>query len=431
MAFRNPIVAGEELTIPGIRSEDYEQAVSGWRIGRDGSAQFSNVQILGGIGADNLSVDDLLLDGLDLQTEIIDPMPDGIIAYGILGSGYHAGNITSATKKELFQFSTGPLRQGRMYRIMAEFSVQSGDVGGFDWGFMYTVDGTKPTVNSAIMNGSVKRSNHVLQGSSGSLECVSISTYYSAANDYPNLRIALCGWRGQGSSYAWLYQGNMQRPLIMSVVDYGKRSAAAGSLSQVSKSGGFVPVATDPEIPPVTPPPPDPDPIVNYTKTFNATWSRSYDSDNGTRTGDDTKYLYQGYVSGTHGNTRSLIGFDYNAIGDALAGATVTSGTITFKVAHTYYGAGSTIYFGTHNYTSKPSTWNGANVNERVNTKAKCVAGKTYTIALTSGQLTSFKNGNLTGLAVGPAPDNGLDGYAYLYGYGLTGAPKLTFKYSK
>lgn len=47
MAFRNSILAGEQLVRSGIRSENYEPGVAGWRIGRDGAAEFSDAAIRG------------------------------------------------------------------------------------------------------------------------------------------------------------------------------------------------------------------------------------------------------------------------------------------------------------------------------------------------------------------------------------------------
>lgn len=49
MAFRNSILAGEELVRSGIRSENYVAGVSGWRIGRDGSAEFLDATVRGSL----------------------------------------------------------------------------------------------------------------------------------------------------------------------------------------------------------------------------------------------------------------------------------------------------------------------------------------------------------------------------------------------
>lgn len=47
MAFSNSILAGEELVRSGIRSENYVPGVAGWRIGRDGTAEFQDAMIRG------------------------------------------------------------------------------------------------------------------------------------------------------------------------------------------------------------------------------------------------------------------------------------------------------------------------------------------------------------------------------------------------
>jgi hypothetical protein len=51
MSFSNPILAGEELVRNAIRSENFVAGVSGWRIARDGTAEFSDTIIRGSITA--------------------------------------------------------------------------------------------------------------------------------------------------------------------------------------------------------------------------------------------------------------------------------------------------------------------------------------------------------------------------------------------
>jgi len=49
MEFGNPVIGLEELIRSAIRSKNFLTGVSGWRIARDGSAEFNNVIIRGGI----------------------------------------------------------------------------------------------------------------------------------------------------------------------------------------------------------------------------------------------------------------------------------------------------------------------------------------------------------------------------------------------
>jgi hypothetical protein len=53
MTFGNSILAGEELVRTGIRSPNFVAGVSGWRIARDGSAEFNNVTVRGTFRAQN------------------------------------------------------------------------------------------------------------------------------------------------------------------------------------------------------------------------------------------------------------------------------------------------------------------------------------------------------------------------------------------
>jgi len=65
-AFRNPIVEGEQLIISGIHSEGYVPGVSGWRIAKDGAAEFQNAVIDGDITAKNANFDTLTVGGLTI-----------------------------------------------------------------------------------------------------------------------------------------------------------------------------------------------------------------------------------------------------------------------------------------------------------------------------------------------------------------------------
>lgn len=47
MPFSDPIVAGDTLVIPAIQSDGYVTGASGWRIQRDGTAEFNNVTVRG------------------------------------------------------------------------------------------------------------------------------------------------------------------------------------------------------------------------------------------------------------------------------------------------------------------------------------------------------------------------------------------------
>lgn len=169
-----------------------------------------------------------------------------------------------------------------------------------------------------------------------------------------------------------------------------------------------------------------------HTATFKASWSRTYDGNNST-TWDDSKLCYQGgdNANTSRGNTKSLVGFNYNSIKSTLAGATNITATLTFKVYHTWYNAGSPIYIVMHNYTSKPGSYSTSHTPSAAGHTPQVAAGHTYTFKLGSNAIWGLQNGVYTGVGFGPAPSTSLSYYAQMYGATQSGAPYLTFTYYK
>lgn len=189
---------------------------------------------------------------------------------------------------------------------------------------------------------------------------------------------------------------------------------------------------TNPKPPPSAPP--TGHTPTNYTKTYSATWSRSYASDGSTRW-DDSAYCYQGNYPGYGGNQRSLVGFNDTAIRADLAGATNIRVKFTFKVNHSYWNSGMGVCVGAHNYSAKPSTW-ATGVNAMCAPDQKRVysasAGNSYTVDFGVGwEGWAFQNNVIKGMAFGPAPDTGLTYYGYMYGATQGGKPYLTISYTK
>jgi len=206
------------------------------------------------------------------------------------------------------------------------------------------------------------------------------------------------------------------------------RLLSAASLD-VTYSGG-APVTSNPKPPPSKPP--TGTTTSNFTKTYYATWSRTYDGDN-TVTWDDSAYCFQGRYDNNRGNTRSLVGFNYGQIERDLKGATNIRVVFHFKVAHSYYNSGMTAIVGAHNYTSKPSTWNTNNVFENQKSRGSCAAGGNYSIDFGKNNWEgwAFQNGIITGMAFGPGPSTSLTYYGYSYGATQGGKPYLVISYTK
>lgn len=184
--------------------------------------------------------------------------------------------------------------------------------------------------------------------------------------------------------------------------------------------------------PPTKPPAPKPPPPstggkTTYTKKWYATWSRSYEGDDSTRF-DDSAYMYQGQFSGSPGNQKSLAGFDYKNIQATLAGAEILEAHITVKNAHARWNKGLYAFVGTHNYTSKPGTWNGSNVRER-RWRVWVTEGGTVTVNAGTTFGNELKSGSSRGIGIGPESDS--DNYGYFYGATQSARPYITVKYRK
>lgn len=414
MAFSNPVIAGEELVAPGIHSDNYVEGTSGFRLGRDGQAEFQNLSVTDTIGASSGVFDDVQIGDDDLGATI-GALPSGLIAYGYLGGlSQNTAANSSTSRTPLVELDTGNVYANRYYRISLHGHLP-GSVAGdaFDLLVTYTTDGTAPTTTSAVMDGSLTRYNIPTVTSTS----FRLDYFYTPAADHDGLRMLFCVVRAAGTGQAYLYLTDINRRFEWAVQDMGPQANADANtaIAQMSFSGTGT----------VTPP------VSSHTSKFLATWSGSYDGDNGARAGGDGNLCYQGYVSSTHGNQRSLVGFDYSAIQSALSGATVTSCKLTFKVDHAYWNDGATVRIGTHNYTSEPSTWNGTNVTEARISKASCKSGVTYTVDLGTGIGGEFKSGSSRGISFGPAPSNSYDYYCYIYGNSFSAEPYLTITYTK
>lgn len=190
------------------------------------------------------------------------------------------------------------------------------------------------------------------------------------------------------------------------------------------------PPSTGGSKPPPTKPKPGDTPTYEYTKKWYATWSRSYEGDNSTRF-DDSPYMYQGsYDSSSPGNQKSLAGFDYKNIQATLSGAEILSMTMTVKNEHARWNKGLYLEAGTHNYSSKPSTWSGGTVTER-KWKKWVTEGGTVTIDMGASTGRAFRDGSEKGIAIGPEATNDHDHYGYFKGATQSSKPFITIKYRK
>lgn len=186
----------------------------------------------------------------------------------------------------------------------------------------------------------------------------------------------------------------------------------------------------NPEPPPVTPPADNGDeddaPVtVTKSKSYTATGGRAFGSDGSTHS---TSQLYQGYYSGTWGNNRSLVSFNYSGIQADMTGKTIKKCTLKFRVRFSYYNAGMTAVIGTHNSTSITSL-PSSGLRTNLVRKSNCKAGQWVTVTLPLSAAKALANGSAKGIIFGPGPSTSKDYYGYHY-IGGSNSPVLTFTYS-
>lgn len=230
-------------------------------------------------------------------------------------------------------------------------------------------------------------------------------------------------------------RGDIGAATYTTETDDGPTGEASLLLNGISGTLGYflaIPYSKDftaPTTPVATIPKPKPTaPVLTvYTKKWYATWSRSYDSSGATRF-DDSAYMYQGAFPGGPANQRSLAGFDYKNIMATLKGAEILECYITVTNEHARWNKGLYAWVGTHNYSTKPSTWSGATVIER---RWKKWVGEGASITVDSGAAVgrTFRDGTQKGIAIGPESDG--NHYGYFRGATMTGRPVVTIKYRK
>lgn len=149
--------------------------------------------------------------------------------------------------------------------------------------------------------------------------------------------------------------------------------------------------------------------------TWNADWSASYVSSGTKRV--DAGRLYYGSNGDSNGMQRSLIGFDEVAIATALAGSTVKSVRLFLTNLNSWYGDGSRIHFGVHDYATEPATWAGSGIPQSMVTSHHFgnPEGKWVTLPLSFA--TSIRDGTGAGVAL-ESPNSSLEFYGYAAGLG-------------
>lgn len=155
-----------------------------------------------------------------------------------------------------------------------------------------------------------------------------------------------------------------------------------------------------------------------YTKTWTASWSASYEDRNGYISYYGSQ-VRQGYFSSTWGIQAALVGFD---LGSTLTGATIKKVEIYLYASHWYYNSGGTAVIRTHGLSSRPSTFSSESGAKKV--AFKVGQGKWVNI-------TSIFENNDRGIALDPGNTTNREYYGRFHGAKESNKPKLRITYTK
>ncbi|MFG3263452.1 hypothetical protein [Streptomyces bobili] len=352
-------------------------------IDQEGKAGFQSMAIAEGltIGGDDL-------------TAIFDQRPRGIIAYGV-----PATTVTS-TGTEIGYFELpATIVAGRMYRIKFHATADF-DTGNDGEARIFLRDGgaSTPTIASTMRQNCILTPSHTGRYWTAELEHIAPASALGAG-----LHRFLLTFDYDGSATGTTFELGLPttgRTCYFIVEDIGP---------EIPKTGGYNTGGGT-----ATPP------VVQYTKTYNATWSGSYAA-RGSYNSYFGNSCYQGYYSSTNGMQASLIGFS-SALGTDLSGVTIQKAEVYLYFDHWYNNSGGKAVIKAHKHTSRPSTFS-------------CDAeSKTVTWAKNEGKwvdITSvFDSTTWRGIALDPNT-SGLTYYGRARGYGQTNPPKLRVTYTK
>lgn len=339
MAFQNDVVGGITLIRPAIQSADYVAGVRGWRIARDGSAEFASGTFRGPV-------------------IVVDPTTGNVL--GSIGAN---GNISG----QIGSFNDVIVGQG--VSVAGELTARGrGIIGYWDIGataLPALALGTFGDVAWVRCNWDVSR---VVRVTTRLLPIQTTSTTYDILTTrwiYSSNLVSSVTFGQQVQSIPSASVGGTQYPDTFQNIAYfadtrpaanGGRAtfllqASVGKVGANWVNGGWGLIVED--IGPLSAVTTfrdgglgTPSGATTYTKTYLATASRSYDSSgNPIPSPDRDNYVYRGsFPDRPYGNEQSILIFPGATIRSDLSGATISSATLNMYCSKAEETAGSLGY---------------------------------------------------------------------------------------
>lgn len=416
MPFDDPILGGNVLIRDAIRSPNYVSGMSGWSINADGSAEFTNVQIVvtgsnglqiirtsdgalvGSIDSNgnasfnsvNIGSDQLYING-DLLSDILDMRPRGIVARGTL-PGNDSGTGERAALELAFEADAT-----RLYEMNVQAPLSS-NINGDTFGiFLRDGGASAPTTSSPLI------SQRNLPGGQSLFYGVHAAPGFYVGGFTAGQHRVLLSYSSLPGNTATIYAG-----ANLLIKDIGPLIPDTG-VSRTAGGGGGSPVQT-------------------YTQNIPAFWSGTYSS-GGSYMSQYGNEAIQGQSPGAGQNIKSMIGWFPGTLGAYLSGATVISCSVTLYFNHWYNNSGGTAVIGTHNAGgSRPGSFSGT--TNRLQRAGWPKPGK-ITVDLGAGIGQEFANATTSGITLGPGITTGNVYYGRCDGVGFGNPPVLNITYER
>lgn len=422
-------MAGIVLNREAMQSEGFSAdpaGITGWRLEKTGAAYFYSVTVGGTtytISSDGSATfetvyanTDVFIDG-ESVSDLIDAKPRGCIAVGNSANWTVDTATTSSTTALLcVRFDFSNVYDDRIYRIFCEYELVGSvtdDV--FRTTLRYTTDGSDPTTSSGILDGSEQK----VTIPAGKRIRVQFAADYRPASDYSRVKTAIVIQRSSGTGNAKIECSDPNTSLRMSVEDIGRRSLATenAGIAQKSKSSGT----------------PDPDPVVEYTKTYDATWSRCWWNGGAYEVYSTNGDMRQGKWDDLLTDFVGWIGFDSAQIATDLTGATVLKVELYLYYPWWENEDGGHAVLGYHwsTATSAPGYDASKDVLQALESS---LWPRTSGYWMEIPELGGFTNdgwrtGAHRGITIGPGLDTTSDYVGYAAGFSQPNAPKLRITY--
>jgi hypothetical protein len=356
----------------------------------------------------------MFINGESFNNDIYPPIPQGLIAYGSVGS--HLPSPSYGAEGSLYELDAN-LFAGRMYMFaLNDINITWPATGGVAAvRVRYTTDGTVPGTGSTQF-----MSARPFAESGNTFQFItSVTRIYIPATDL--LMRALV-----------TLQGNLGTPTTCTITNLGAVTDAAPQAAlaiydigaSTGDTGIWIGGGTSGGTSPTT-----------HVKTYTNTSTHSYqgsDGGNPNQKINDNGICYQGGDRGNtyNGRSKSWIQFNAAAIAADLSGATISKTEVFLNNNHTWYNSGMNAAIGWDNVTTFPATRgdpSGAGVDL---SDPAFNEGQQKWVTVSNAIATNFQNGNATGLVLF-RNSNSLTYYGYFAGSGSTYEPKLRITYRK